>query len=110
MYRHIEVGFIMESIGTWWMWVGFGVFIVVATLVDIYALRTQGAHKVSVKEALSWSLLWIGQNMMATRKVLRVDKWLCSAATRVGHTESQESRSQNVESYGLSVPPTVPVA
>lgn len=49
----------METIGTWWMWVGFGVFIVVATIVDIYSLRSQGAHKVSVKEALNWSLLWI---------------------------------------------------
>lgn len=49
----------MHTIGTWWMWVGFGVFIVLATIVDLYSLRAQGAHKVSFREAFRWSLLWV---------------------------------------------------
>jgi tellurite resistance protein TerC len=50
----------MQTIGEWWMWVAFGVFVVVAVIVDLVVLRQQGSHKVSVREALLWSLIWIG--------------------------------------------------
>lgn len=49
----------MESIGTWWMWTGFAVFVVVAVAIDLLAMQKQGAHRVSVREALNWSVLWI---------------------------------------------------
>ncbi len=49
----------MQTIGEWWMWVAFGVFVVVAVIVDLVVLRQQGSHKVSVREALLWSLIWI---------------------------------------------------
>lgn len=49
----------MQTIGEWWMWVGFAVFVAVAVAVDLLVLRAQGPHKVSVKEALGWSGLWI---------------------------------------------------
>jgi tellurite resistance protein TerC len=49
----------MQTIGEWWMWVAFGVFVVVAVIVDLLVLRQQGSHKVSVREALLWSLIWI---------------------------------------------------
>lgn len=48
----------METIGTWWMWVGFAVFVVLAIAVDLLVMERQGAHKVTMKEALNWSLLW----------------------------------------------------
>ncbi len=48
----------METIGTWWMWAGFAVFVVVAIGVDLLVMERQGAHKVTMKEALRWSLLW----------------------------------------------------
>jgi tellurite resistance protein TerC len=48
----------METIGTWWMWLGFAVFVVAAVAIDLLVMRTQGAHKVTVKEATLWSLLW----------------------------------------------------
>ena len=48
----------METIGTWWMWVGFAVFVLVAIGVDLLVMEKQGAHKVTTKEAVSWSLLW----------------------------------------------------
>lgn len=49
----------METIGVWWMWVGFAVFVVLATAVDLLAVRAQGAHKVAFREALNWTLVWI---------------------------------------------------
>lgn len=48
----------METIGTWWMWVGFAFFVVTAIAVDLLVMEKQGAHKVSTKEAVGWSLLW----------------------------------------------------
>jgi len=49
----------MESIATWWLWLGFAGFVLVAVSVDLVVLRTQGAHRVSNREALRWTLLWV---------------------------------------------------
>mgnify|MGYP003582653555 FL=1 len=49
----------METIGTWWMWSAFAIFVVIAIIVDLWAMQRQGAHQVSFKEALNWSILWI---------------------------------------------------
>ncbi|TAG04998.1 MAG: TerC family protein [Betaproteobacteria bacterium] len=48
----------METIGTWWMWTGFAVFVLVAIAIDLLVMEKQGAHKVTTKEALVWSLIW----------------------------------------------------
>ena len=48
----------MESIGTWWMWAGFGLFVVLAISVDLLVMEKQGVHKVTIKEAAWWSVLW----------------------------------------------------
>ena len=48
----------METIGTWWMWTGFAVFVVMAIAIDLLVMEKQGAHKVTVKEAAGWSVLW----------------------------------------------------
>ena len=49
----------MQSIAPMWLWVTF-IFIVLAALfVDFVVLRKQGAHDVTMKEALNWSLVWI---------------------------------------------------
>jgi tellurite resistance protein TerC len=48
----------VETIGTFWMWAGFAVFVVVAITVDLIAMERQGAHKVTMREAASWSVLW----------------------------------------------------
>ena len=48
----------METIGTWWMWAGFAVFVVVAISIDLLVMERQGAHKVTMQEAVRWSLLW----------------------------------------------------
>lgn len=49
----------MTTVGEWWMWAAFFVFVMVAIIVDLVVLRAQGAHKVSVKEAAIWSLIWV---------------------------------------------------
>lgn len=50
----------VETIGTWWMWTGFAVFVLVAIAVDLLVMEKQGAHKVTAREAIGWSLLWFG--------------------------------------------------
>lgn len=49
----------METIGNVWLWAGFGALVVVALLVDLVLMRHGGAHKVTFKEALWWSLGWV---------------------------------------------------
>lgn len=41
------------------MWLSFAVIVAVALAVDFLAMRKQGAHKVSFKEALVWSVAWV---------------------------------------------------
>ncbi len=48
----------LQSIGTWWMWGGFGIFVVAMLAIDMFALGRKGAHKVGAREALIWSLVW----------------------------------------------------
>lgn len=49
----------METVGVWWMWAGFMAFVIAMITVDMLFLRAQGAHKVSVREAAAWSLVWV---------------------------------------------------
>jgi tellurite resistance protein TerC len=48
----------LQSIATGWMWGGFGLFVIAMLSIDMFALGHKGAHKVSAKEALIWSLIW----------------------------------------------------
>jgi tellurite resistance protein TerC len=41
------------------MWSLFAAFVVVALLVDFMAMSRQGAHKVTIREAAVWSLVWV---------------------------------------------------
>jgi tellurite resistance protein TerC len=49
----------MSSVGTPLMWSLFAAFVVLALAVDFFALNKQGAHKVSMREAFVWSLVWV---------------------------------------------------
>ena len=42
------------------MWTALAVFVVVAIAIDLLVMERQGAHKVTMKEAVHWSLLWFG--------------------------------------------------
>ena len=45
--------------GTPFLYGAFSLLVVALLVVDFLALRAQGAHRVSMKEAAGWSLLWI---------------------------------------------------
>ncbi len=53
----------MTSIGTPLMWALFGAFVVIALLVDFYALNRRGARSVSIAEAAAWSLVWVAVSL-----------------------------------------------
>lgn len=44
--------------GTPVLYLGFSFLVVVLLLIDFWVLRAQGSHRVSVKEAASWSVVW----------------------------------------------------
>ena len=50
----------MTSIAPMWLWFVFVAFVLAALFVDFVVLKKQGAHEVGVKEALNWSLIWVG--------------------------------------------------
>jgi len=41
------------------MWSLFATLVVIALLVDFFAMSRQGAHRVTIREAAIWSLVWI---------------------------------------------------
>lgn len=49
----------IESTGTPMLYLGFTLLVVVLLAVDFVVLRAQGAHRVSLKEAAAWSVVWI---------------------------------------------------
>ncbi|WP_126464092.1 TerC family protein [Sulfuritortus calidifontis] len=49
----------MISIGTPLMWAGFIAFVLVMLALDLFVLGGRWAHKVSVKEAAAWSVVWV---------------------------------------------------
>ena len=53
----------MNTIAPDWLWAFFIASVLLALFVDFVVLRKQGAHAVSVKEALNWSLVWVGLSL-----------------------------------------------
>jgi tellurite resistance protein TerC len=56
--------FFMETIAPLWLWAVFVAFVIVALFVDFVVLKKQGAHEVSVKEAVNWSLAWVALSFL----------------------------------------------
>lgn len=50
----------MISIATPSMWAAFVLFVIIALAVDLLMLKSSGPHKVTTREALLWSMCWIG--------------------------------------------------
>ncbi|MFH2140479.1 MAG: TerC family protein [Pseudomonadota bacterium] len=50
----------MNNIGEPWMWAVFIAFVLAMLVLDLFVFGGNKVHKVSVKEAASWSLLWFG--------------------------------------------------
>ncbi|MBC3908966.1 TerC family protein [Undibacterium sp. NL8W] len=49
----------MHSVAQPWMWAVFIGFVLLMLAVDVFALGGSRSHKVSVKEAAAWSLVWV---------------------------------------------------
>ena len=47
------------SIGEPWMWAAFIGFVLVMLFLDLFVFGGRKAHKVSVKEAAAWTLVWV---------------------------------------------------
>lgn len=54
----------MESIGTWWMWAGFFAIVLVMLAIDLFVVGGGKRHRVSVREAAVWSLVWVSVSML----------------------------------------------
>ena len=50
----------MESIGTWWMWVGFTAIVLIMLAIDLFVVGGGKQHRVSMREAAVWSGIWVG--------------------------------------------------
>ena len=49
----------MDTIAPVWLWIFFVVSVLAALFIDFVVLKKQGAHSVSVKEAMNWSIVWV---------------------------------------------------
>jgi tellurite resistance protein TerC len=54
----------MLTVGTPLMWTLFALFVLAALALDFFAMNRQGAHKVSMREAGVWSLLWVAVSFL----------------------------------------------
>ena len=49
----------MHTLAPMWLWSVFIVFVLLALFVDFVVLKKQGAHDVTVPEAIRWSAIWV---------------------------------------------------
>jgi tellurite resistance protein TerC len=53
----------VDTIAPNWLWLTFVLIVLVALFIDFVVLKKQGAHEVSVKEAVNWSLVWVAASL-----------------------------------------------
>jgi tellurite resistance protein TerC len=53
----------MESIGNIWMWTGFFAVVLVMLCIDLFLVGGGKRHRVSVREAAVWSLIWVSVSL-----------------------------------------------
>src|SRR4051812_13474469 len=54
----------MHTIAQPWMWGTFLLFVLIMLIVDIFACGGNRAQKMAVKQAASWSLVWVGMALL----------------------------------------------
>ncbi len=54
----------MQTIAPLWLWVTFCGIVLVSLFIDFVVLKKQGSHDIGVKEALNWSLVWVGLSFL----------------------------------------------
>lgn len=50
---------IATNIGSPFLYTVFSICVIIMVAIDMFALKHSGDHKVSVKEALTWSIIWV---------------------------------------------------
>jgi len=53
----------MNTVAPDWLWAFFIVSVLVALFVDFVVLKKQGAHEVTVPEAVKWSVIWVALSL-----------------------------------------------
>jgi tellurite resistance protein TerC len=53
-----------ESVAPAWLWAVFIAIVIAALIIDFVVLNKQGAHEVSVKEAINWSIIWVALSFL----------------------------------------------
>lgn len=54
----------VDTIGEWWMWPGFLAIVLTMLAIDMFLVGGGRQHRVSVKEAALWSIIWICVSML----------------------------------------------
>ncbi|RJY00129.1 TerC family protein [Serratia marcescens] len=54
----------MNSVGTPWLWGSFAAVIVVMLAIDLLLQGRKGVHTMTLKQAASWSLVWVSLSML----------------------------------------------
>jgi tellurite resistance protein TerC len=54
----------MQTVAPLWLWAAFVIFVLAALFVDFVALKKQGAHEVTPREAIRWSLIWVALSFL----------------------------------------------
>lgn len=54
----------MHTISQWWMWLTFFIFIAIILWMDFFLLGGKKSHRVSTKEALLWTLVWVALSFL----------------------------------------------
>lgn len=49
----------MHSVGVWWMWIGFFIFILSVLTIDMFVLDGKSSRRVSIREACAWTAIWV---------------------------------------------------
>lgn len=49
----------METIGSFWLWVGFTAVVLVMLAIDLFVVGGGKEHRVSMREAATWSGIWV---------------------------------------------------
>ena len=53
----------METIGTWWMWLGFFIIVLAMLSVDLFVVGGGRKHRDTFREAGLWSIVWVGVSL-----------------------------------------------
>lgn len=54
----------LQSIGTWWMWLSFFAIVIVMLFIDLFLVGGGKRHRVTFKEAASWSIVWVSVSFL----------------------------------------------